>query len=477
MDDMSDNASQSNYEYSDDTHITHTVYNDGDIVFHEENLDLPPIGSTSHHDPNTPTNFSLLQCTARQFFNPFITFSNNKHETPSISITTHNIRGNFKNKLPDIINTMINNNLHILHICETHETQAPHHESSKAHRSFSIQKITGPKFIPYLDAIYINLNFKHKYQINIFGFYLPTNSTTNRQNIYESLTEAYKQYFNKKINARTYNFVLGDFNDNDVIFDEHDTPIRQDGRSVIRYQKKFFELLKNQQYTDVQKKLLTRPPNTGDPSPNTHQNCKVHIHNQEIQINANTGRTTPNKTTYQKFNFNYIWSESLNCDNHEEIKIQFELLHKEIHKEYKRHLNKHTLHNINKYIECHQQDFSDNQTRMLNSILARKLQKITIDRLLITSDDDNPQLITNPEDIKRITIDHYQNVASSNNPALFTSYENLTPFWQNIYKRKNTSSEQQSILTTPITLDELKTMIQSLPNNKAPGPTGITYEF
>ncbi|GBB97471.1 hypothetical protein RclHR1_00030028 [Rhizophagus clarus] len=114
---------------------------------------------------------------------------------------------------------------------------------------------------------------------------------------------------------------------------------------------------------------------------------------------------------------------------------------------------------------------------MLNSILARKLQKITIDRLLITSDDDNPQLITNPEDIKRITIDHYQNVASSNNPALFTSYENLTPFWQNIYKRKNTSSEQQSILTTPITLDELKTMIQSLPNNKAPGPTGITYEF
>ncbi|GET02217.1 hypothetical protein GLOIN_2v1788342 [Rhizophagus clarus] len=42
MDDMSDNASQSNYEYSDDTHITRTVYNDRDIVFHEENLDLPP---------------------------------------------------------------------------------------------------------------------------------------------------------------------------------------------------------------------------------------------------------------------------------------------------------------------------------------------------------------------------------------------------------------------------------------------------
>ncbi|GES74621.1 hypothetical protein RCL_jg10196.t1 [Rhizophagus clarus] len=64
MDDMSDNASQSNYEYSDKTHITRTVYNDGDIVFHEENLDLPPIGRTTQNDPTTSTNFSILQCTA-----------------------------------------------------------------------------------------------------------------------------------------------------------------------------------------------------------------------------------------------------------------------------------------------------------------------------------------------------------------------------------------------------------------------------
>ncbi|GES73354.1 RNA-directed DNA polymerase from mobile element jockey-like [Rhizophagus clarus] len=114
---------------------------------------------------------------------------------------------------------------------------------------------------------------------------------------------------------------------------------------------------------------------------------------------------------------------------------------------------------------------------MLNSILERKPQKITIDRLLITPDEENPQLITNQEDIERITIDHYQNVASSNNLALFTSYDNLTPFWQHIYKEKHKSPEHQSILTTTITLDELTTTIQSLPNNKAPGPTGITYEF
>ncbi|GES90236.1 RNA-directed DNA polymerase from mobile element jockey-like [Rhizophagus clarus] len=588
---------------------------------------------------------------------------------------------------------MINNNIHILHICETHETQAPHQESSKAHKSFTIQKITelqhtntkihnqlhfhiinnpiddgsrkagnaiiiSDLFFKHIARIhtipgryiYINLNFKHKHQINIFGFYLPTNSTTNRQNIYEAITEVYKQHFNKKINTRTYNFVLGDFNDNDVIFDDHDTPIRQDGRSVIGYRKKFFELLKNQQYADVQKKLLTRPPNTyknhhgafridyiyanslilnkinstdvitdycytsdydlvvahiltndlftiektQNISPsitntqtyrrslndqyqikdnetwskfhnkinntlneqyykalfintdNTHkinaqaealhqvliktakctftikkfkltqtpeepliirqlsnakkkigtlihhfkffiklyilpmQNCDIpeNLHNFYNKDTFWTKKVLQKLTTLsQKFNFNYIWPESLNGDNHEEIKVQFELLHTEIHKAYEKHLNKHRLHNINKYIERRQQDFSDNQTRMLNSILERKPQKITIDRLLITPEEENPQLITNQEDIERITIDHYQNVASSNNPALFTSFENLTPFWQQIYKEKYKSPEHQSILTTIITLDELTTTIQSLPNNKAPGPTGITYEF
>ncbi|GES87827.1 hypothetical protein RCL_jg11277.t1 [Rhizophagus clarus] len=67
MDDMSDNASQSNYEYSDDTHITRIVYIDGDIIFHEENLDLPPIGGITQDDPNTSTNLSILQRTAHTF--------------------------------------------------------------------------------------------------------------------------------------------------------------------------------------------------------------------------------------------------------------------------------------------------------------------------------------------------------------------------------------------------------------------------
>ncbi|GBB98883.1 hypothetical protein RclHR1_03350014 [Rhizophagus clarus] len=66
-DDMSDNASQSNYKYSDDTHITRTVYNNGEIIFNEKNLDLPPIALSIPNSQTLSTNISLLQRTAQSF--------------------------------------------------------------------------------------------------------------------------------------------------------------------------------------------------------------------------------------------------------------------------------------------------------------------------------------------------------------------------------------------------------------------------
>ncbi|GBB88301.1 hypothetical protein RclHR1_14870003 [Rhizophagus clarus] len=268
--------------------------------------------SVHNHDTNTLNNESNRQFfnpnfkNIGQFFNPYISFSNEKHNTPCIGIVTHNIRGNFRNKIPDILNTMINNNIHILHICKTHELQAPHHESSKAYRSFSIQKaihtpnlhsntedttqfhiINNPindgsrkagnaiiisdlfyKHIAKIHTIlgryiYLKLTFKNKYQFNIYSFYLPTNSTTNRQNIYNTITDTYKQHSCNKNNTHMYSFLLGDFNNNDVLFnDDQITPVRQDQKTISTYRKKFFELLRDQQYFDVQKKLLTRPPNT-----------------------------------------------------------------------------------------------------------------------------------------------------------------------------------------------------------------------
>ncbi|GBB97321.1 hypothetical protein RclHR1_29670002 [Rhizophagus clarus] len=503
--------------------------------------------------------------------------------------------------------------------------------------------------------IYIKLIFKNKYQINLFGFYLPTNSTTNRQNIYNTITDTYKQHFCNKINTHMYNFVLGDFNDNDVFFNEDQLiPIRKDQKTVPFYRKKFFELLRNQQYCDVQKKLLKHPPNTFKNSHgefrldyiyanNLILNCinntdiitdycyasdhdmvvmhiltndlfrpnidrtrshdteqptnkkrtlndhyfikdnetwsKYHnkvnhklneprynqifkdtinthtintqaetLHQTLIKIAKDTFKikkfkpqdrneepllirqlsnakkkigtlihhfkffvklhilpTDPHNTNTlppdldkfyckdkfwteravtklttlsKKFNFTYSWPNILNDQNHDDIKLQLTNLHESINKEYARVTNKHNLHNINKYIERRQQDFNNNQTRMLNSILERKPQKITIDRLITTTDTDEIQLITNEEEIDTLTINHFQNIGSSSHVSTnFTTMDKLPTFWQHIYKTKPKPQILKDQLIAPITSSELQMTIQSLPNNKAPGPTGITYEF
>ncbi|GBB92981.1 hypothetical protein RclHR1_20950005 [Rhizophagus clarus] len=67
VNDMSDNASQSTYEYSDDTHVRRTVYNEGEIIFNEENINIPKLPSLTSNNQMSPTYFSLLQRTAQSF--------------------------------------------------------------------------------------------------------------------------------------------------------------------------------------------------------------------------------------------------------------------------------------------------------------------------------------------------------------------------------------------------------------------------
>ncbi|GBC05594.1 hypothetical protein RclHR1_06300003 [Rhizophagus clarus] len=451
-----------------------------------------------------------------------------------------------------------------------------------------------------------------------------------------------------------YNFVLRDFNDNDIFFNEDQLiPIREDQKTVSTYRKKFFELLRDQQYCDVQKKLLIHPPNTyrnhhgefrldyiyannlildrinntdiikdycyasnhdmivmhiltndlfrpnieiiksnekdqptnkrtlnnhyfvkdnetwskyhnkvnhklNEPrindifhnTTNTHEintqaetlhqtlikiakdtfkikKFKPHNKNEEpllirqlcnakkkigtlihhfkffvklhiLSTDTHNTNTLPTdletyycKDTFwteraiskltslsKKFNFTYNWPNILDDLNHGDIKLQLTNLYECINKEYERTINKHNLHNINKYIKRRQQDFNSNQTRMLNSILEHKPQKITIDRLIITSDTDEIQLITDVEDIDKLTINHFQNIgSSSHNSNKFTTMDNLPTFWRDIYKTKPKPQILKDQLIAPITSNELQTTIQSLLHNKAPGPTGITYEF
>ncbi|GES72693.1 tbingi protein [Rhizophagus clarus] len=61
-----------------------------------------------------------------------------------------------------------------------------------------------------------------------------------------------------------------------------------------------------------------------------------------------------------------------------------------------------------------------------------------------------------------------------------TIYSNITDLpqqWQDIYQQKMTPIKDQKPLLTPITNHELTETLKSLPNNKAAGPNGLTYEI
>ncbi|GES79930.1 RNA-directed DNA polymerase from mobile element jockey-like [Rhizophagus clarus] len=117
-----------------------------------------------------------------------------------------------------------------------------------------------------------------------------------------------------------------------------------------------------------------------------------------------------NQPTCQQIQFTYVWPTQITKDNHIEIKQQLINLHETIFKEFERERNKYNLHNINKYIDRRENNFIDNQTRMLNSILDRKPQKININRLLICDNNKVSQLITDPNEIDELTIQHFQNI-------------------------------------------------------------------
>jgi hypothetical protein len=116
---------------------------------------------------------------------------------------------------------------------------------------------------------------------------------------------------------------------------------------------------------------------------------------------------------------------------------------------------------------------------MINSILKRKPRKIILDRLLLKDNTNNSYTFTNnPNIIETETINHFQNFASSTDSTIYHSVQNLPTNWQNIYdqlQHRNLQNKWTNMLKT-ILLEELEDTLKNLGKNKAPGPSGITYE-
>ncbi|CAB5392110.1 unnamed protein product [Rhizophagus irregularis] len=141
-----------------------------------------------------------------------------------------------------------------------------------------------------------------------------------------------------------------------------------------------------------------------------------------------------------------------------------------------------TINNINKYINDRNNNLIHDQKRMINSILDRKPQKITLDRLHYYDQETNQfQFTNNPHIIAEQTNLHFQRLGKDlnelNDVKKYTSIQDLPLYWRSTYEPiNNRDCKHMSSLADDFSIEELSQVISSLPNNKAAGISGITYE-
>jgi hypothetical protein len=81
--------------------------------------------------------------------------------------------------------------------------------------------------------------------------------------------------------------------------------------------------------------------------------------------------------------------------------------------------------------------------------------------------------------ITKITNSHFQKIGLSNTSSQkYNKESGFDHYWKEFYKPKNNiPSEESRFLESPITTKEMEDVIRTLPNNKAPGVSKLTYEI
>ncbi|CAB4417842.1 unnamed protein product [Rhizophagus irregularis] len=119
----------------------------------------------------------------------------------------------------------------------------------------------------------------------------------------------------------------------------------------------------------------------------------------------------------------------------------------------------------------------ENMTLLLrDSALSRTRRRIVLDRVFVDHPT-RPTLLTSPDAIDKEVIDHFQNfVPITSSPP--SSICDLPDRWSNVYKPLvDVNSNIFGSLMDPPTLEEWSSTISSMPNDKAPGPSMISYEM
>jgi hypothetical protein len=106
---------------------------------------------------------------------------------------------------------------------------------------------------------------------------------------------------------------------------------------------------------------------------------------------------------------------------------------------------------------------------MINSILNRHTDTVHLQNIKA-----NDSLITDPTEIKQHVSNHF-NEWTAHHPLDEDIFNNN---WKDIYQPNHSiNREWYTSILQEITTEEIISTIQQLPNNKACGPTGISYEM
>ncbi|GET64523.1 RNA-directed DNA polymerase from mobile element jockey-like [Rhizophagus irregularis DAOM 181602=DAOM 197198] len=121
-------------------------------------------------------------------------------------------------------------------------------------------------------------------------------------------------------------------------------------------------------------------------------------------------------------------------------------------------------------------NFATDISSFIDSALSRTRRRITLDRVFIDYPT-HPKLLTDPHDIDDAVIDHFQNsVPIKSSPP--DTISTLPERWSSAYHpMDDVDSSIYNSLLDPPTLEEWLSTVSSMPNDKAPGPSMITYEM
>ncbi|GET55071.1 RNA-directed DNA polymerase from mobile element jockey-like [Rhizophagus irregularis DAOM 181602=DAOM 197198] len=121
-------------------------------------------------------------------------------------------------------------------------------------------------------------------------------------------------------------------------------------------------------------------------------------------------------------------------------------------------------------------NFETDISSFIDSALSRTRRRITLDRVFIDHPT-HPKLLTDPHDIDDAVINHFQNSVpiKSSPPAHISA---LPERWSSAYRpMDDVDSSIYNSLLDPPTLEEWLSTVSTMPNDKAPGPSMITYEM